>query len=326
MSSAEPKWFEVKRAQQFLQRYFRPSRLIQAKSLSDVSRAEVRLKLECDMPTGSFKVRGALYALHVQMTARSLTEVVAASTGNHGAAVAYSAKLLNVGAKIFLPVNANPTKKARIREFGAEIIESGRDISAAVEAAREYAGRTASFLLNDATNPDVPAATGVIAVEVIEEFPQVTEIWVPVGDTALIRGVSFAAKHLKSGVRIVGIQAERAPAYYLSWKQGSVVETETCDTIADGLATRLPVEENVATIRKLVDDIRLVGEREMMRAIEHLVVKEHIVVEPAGAAPTAAWLSERCRRGQIVLLVSGSNVAESILRQSLRAENDCMET
>jgi threonine dehydratase len=116
---------------------------------------------------------------------------------DHGAAVAYAAKLLNVSAKIFLPINANPTKQARIRARGAEIIEHGKDISEAFEAAREYVGRRGGFLLNDATNPDVTVGTATIGAEIIEQLPDVTQIWVPVGDTVLIHGIASAAKHLR---------------------------------------------------------------------------------------------------------------------------------
>jgi threonine dehydratase len=293
--------------------------LIAATSLNNVPHVPVHLKLESEMPTGSFKVRGALYALHAEMTKRRVAEVVASSTGNHGAAVAHAAKLLDIAATIFLPINANPTKQARIRACGAEIVEHGKDINEAFEGARGYAKRSGSFLLDDATNRDVPAGTATIAVEIIEQLPDVKEIWVPVGDTALIRGIASAAKQLRPEVRLVGIQAERAPAYYLSWKQGFAAPTDTCDTIADGLATRTPIEENVAAIRELVDDVRLVTEDQMLRAIEHLLVKEHVVAEPAGAAATAAWLADSTAapRGPIVLLVSGSNIAEPILRRAL---------
>ena len=319
VTSAKPKWPDIEGARQFLQPHFRPTRLIAATSLNNLPHAQVHLKLESEMPTGSFKVRGALYALHAEMTKRQIVEVVASSTGNHGAAVAHAAKLLNVSAKIFLPINANPTKKARIRACGAEIVEHGKDITEAFEGAREFAKRSGGFLLDDATNRDVPAGTATIAVEIIEQLPDVKEIWVPVGDSALIRGIASVAKRLRPEVRVVGIQAERAPAYYLSWKQGFAVPTDTCDTIADGLATRTPIEENVAAIRELVDDVRLVTEDQMLRAIEHLLVKEHVVAEPAGAAATAAWLSDSTATpsGPIVLVVTGSNIAKPILRHAL---------
>jgi threonine dehydratase len=312
----KPTWSDVQRAHQLLRRHFAPTRLSCAPSLSRGTQAQIYLKLESEMPTGSFKVRGALYALHREIENRSVTEVVASSTGNHGAAVAYAGKQLNVPVKIFLPRNANPTKQSRIRELGGEIVERGKDISEAFEGASEYAGRTGAFLLNDATNPDVPVGTATIAVEIIEQLPDVTAIWAPMGDTALIRGIAAAAKHLRPGVRVIGIQAERAAAYYLSWKQGIAVSTDTCDTIADGLATRIPIEENVAAIRELVNDVGLVTEAQMLSAVEHLLVKEHIVAEPAAAAATAAWLGDPNVEGDgpIVLLVTGANISESVLR------------
>ena len=315
----KPAWSDVQTAQKFLQQYFKPTRLPRASSLGRGAAAPVYLKLESEMPTGSFKVRGALYALHALIERQPVAEVVASSTGNHGAAVAYAGKLTNLPVKIFLPRNANRIKQDRIRELGGLIIEQGKDISEAFEGATEYARRTGAFLLNDATNLDVAVATATIAVEIIEQVPDVSAIWVPMGDTALIRGIASAAKHFRPKVRIVGVQAERAPAYYLSWKQGVAVSTDMCDTIADGLATRTPVPENVVAIRELVDDFRLVTEAQLLRAIERLLVKEHVVAEPAGAAATAAWVADSNSEahGPTVLLVTGSNIAESVLRQAL---------
>lgn len=319
----KPRWSDVQNARHLLEQHFSSTPLSIAPSLSKGTRVGVYLKLESEMPTGSFKVRGALYALHKELKNSSVAEVVASSTGNHGAAVAYAGRLLNVRVKISLPRKANPIKQSRIRDFGGEIVEYGKDISEAFEGANEYASRMGAFLLNDATNPDVPAGTATIGVEIVEQLPDVAAIWVPMGDTALIRGISSAAKHLRPGVRVIGIQAERAPAYYLSWKQGVAVSTDTCDTIADGLATRIPIEENVAAIRELVDDIRLVSEAQVLGAIQHLLVKEHIVAEPAGAAVTAAWLADSTfeANGPVVLLVTGGNISEPILRQALAGQH-----
>jgi threonine dehydratase len=314
-------WSDMQRALQLIRRHFAPTRLLAATSL-DKAGTQVYLKLESELPTGSFKVRGALHALQMETTRRQVYSVVASSTGNHGAAVAYAAKLLGIPAKIFLPVDANPTKQARIRELGAEIMEHGKDISGATEAALEYAKHTNAFFLNDADNPDVPAGTATITVEILEQLPQVSAISVPMGDTALIRGVAFAAKHLKPEIRIVGVQAERAPSYYLSWKRGVPVTTDTCDTIADGLATRTPLERKVIAIRELVDDIRLVTETQLLDAIRHLKTMESVLAEPAGAATTAAWLDGAVAGAgaSVVLLVTGANISETVRRQAL---DDC---
>jgi len=143
---------------------------------------------------------------------------------------------------------------------------------------------------------------------------------VPMGDTALIRGVAAAVKQIAPRVRIIGVQAERAPAYYRSWKEDRVVGTETCDTIADGLATRTPDAENVRDVKRLVDDVVLVSEDAMLRAIEVLLVEEHVLAEPAGAASTAALLAGGVEFGDnVVLVVSGANISKDVLRRALTA-------
>jgi threonine dehydratase len=313
-------WSEIQKAQQFLRDRLPRTRLLCSRSLRKRTDSAVYLKLETEMPTGSFKVRGALFALHSEIEQRPVTEVVAASTGNHGAAVAHAARLLGIPANIFVPCPVNTVKRNRIQELGASIVEEGNDITAARGFASEYSARTGAFVLDDATNPNVPAGAATIACEILEQLPDVAAIWVPIGDSALIRGIASAARHLQPNVRIIGVQAERAPAYYLSWINRAPVTTDTCDTIADGLATRSPVRENVETIHEVVDDVRLVSEEQMLNAILHLWTNEHIIAEPAGAATTAAWLANSSSAAEWpeALLVTGANVSETILRQALK--------
>ena len=243
----------IRQAQALLSRYLPVTRLVPAPSLSRGMGGRVWLKLESELPTGSFKPRGALYALSVNLQRRELKEVTASSTGNHGAAVAYAAKQLGIPATIFLPANPNPVKRANIAALGAKIVEDGAsDLRAAFERASTYSQKAGVYFLNDATDPDLPAGPATIACEIFDQLPESDAIVVPMGDTALIRGLAAAAKQLSPAVRIVGVQAERAPSYFLSWKQGRAVPTDTCDTIADGLATRTPEPDNVAAIRELV--------------------------------------------------------------------------
>jgi len=307
-------------AREFLARHLPQTRLVAAESFSQDPKQKVYLKLESELPTGSFKVRGALYALHVNMTRRAISAVVASSTGNHGAAVAYAAKLLGVKARIFLPENSNPVKKARIQGLGAEIVEKGAvDLAGAFGAASRYAAESGAFFLNDADDPDLPAGPGTIAMEILEKAPEVEVIYVPMGDTALIRGVAEAAKQTINKAKVVGVQSEQAPAYALSWKAGVAVGTDTCDTIADGLATRTPLAANVEAIQRLVDDVVLVSEREMLYAIRRLALDEQIIAEPAGAAATAAFLkaNSKSTAGSVTLLVTGANVSRDILRTAI---------
>jgi len=311
---------EVEQARQLLGRYLRPTRLVSAESLARHSGGRVFLKIESDLPTGSFKLRGALNALLTTATQRALSGVVAASTGNHGAAVAYAARVANIGATIFLPENPNPVKRARIVALGATVIERGAlGQSAASQGAAEFAREHGHYFLDDASEPLVAAGTATIASEMLDEIPTPDVIFAPMGDTALIRGLAAEAKRRHPGVRIVGVQAERAPAYVRSWQQGRVIVTEACDTIADGLASLHPLESNLTAIRELVDDVRLVSEREMLDAIRLLLLDEHVVAEAAGAAATAAFLQDSSAHADanVILLVTGANLAPEVLRRAI---------
>jgi len=315
----QPSLATIREARKFLAKYFAQTRLVAAPFLGRRTAKNVYLKLETELPTGSFKVRGAFYALARRMQREAVREAIASSTGNHGAAVAYAAKEFGIAARIFLPANCNPVKRGRIAALGAAIVESGGgDVASAFQLAAEYAKQPGVYFLNDATDQDLPAGPATIACEILEQLPKATAMVVPMGDTALIRGMAAAAKQVAPQVRVIGVQAERAPAYFLSWKEGRVVGTETCDTIADGLATRTPEAANVREVSKLVDDVVLVSEEQMLDAIAILLIEEHIVAEPAGAASTAALLKAGEGYGDFpVLLVSGANIPREVLKRAL---------
>jgi threonine dehydratase len=322
MSVIRPTLAEIAAARKFLAGHFAPTRLVEAASLSHAAGVRAYLKLEMELPTASFKVRGAMWALAEQVKQGAVSEVVASSTGNHGSAVAYAAQKLGVKAIIFLPEKNNPVKRARIAGLGASIVEKGSvDLAAASEAALEYSRMTGAYFLNDAADRALPAGPATIGSESLEQLPEVQAIYVPMGDTALIRGVAAAVKQQKPSVRVVGVQAETAPSYYLSWKSGVATETATCDTIADGLSTRKPDAGNVEAIRKLVDDVVLVSDQEMLKAIQILLLEEHLVAEPAGAAATAALLKNKSANGEIaVALVTGANVPREMLQRVLQLD------
>ncbi|HMF98561.1 MAG TPA: pyridoxal-phosphate dependent enzyme [Vicinamibacterales bacterium] len=167
------------------------------------------------------------------------------------------------------------------------------------------------------------AGPGTIGWEILEQCPECAELYVPVGDSALIRGVAAAVHAWRPAVRVIGVQAEAAPSYYLSWREGEVVSTETCNTIADGLATRTPVEANVRAVREAVADMRLVTEQQMLSAIERLATDEQVVAEPAAAATAAGLVSSLdgsvsrppgSSDEAVVLLITGGNIAPGLLR------------
>ncbi len=331
---------QVNEARELLLRFLRPTRLIPAERLvrvaysqpgnsdtqvysntqiySDNSDTQIYLKLETELPTGSFKPRGALYALMKNLEQRSVKGVVAASTGNHGAAVAYAALLAKIPATIFLPQSPNPIKRARIVALGATIKEVESKGQSLADAAAAFAHEQDYYFLNDASDELVPVGTATIAAEILDELRTPDVMIVPMGDTALIRGVAAEAKRRHPGVRIVGVQAAQAPSYVRSWQEGRVVTTDTCDTIADGLATCVPLEANVRAIRQLVDEVTMVSEDELLQGIRTLLFEEHLVAEAAGAAPVAAFLQNPTAYAgrSVVLLVTGSNIPHELLRQA----------
>jgi len=294
------------------------SRMVRADSLTPPQGAQILLKLECEGPTGSFKVRGAYHALERRFKRGTVRGVVTASTGNHGAATAFAARSLRLPARVYLPRNPNPAKRARIAALGAEIIEAGAMLEESRKHAARFARESGWYDLVDGVEPEMLPGAAAIACEILEQAPDARALFVPVGDSTLIRGVAYAAKQLQPEIRVVGVQAERAPAYALAFEKGRAVATETSDTIADGLAVREASEENVREMKGLVDEFVLVSEEEMLAAVRRLLLEEHVVAEPAGAATTAAFLKRGCAGGgTAVLLVTGANLSEDLLKRAL---------
>lgn len=313
---------QVNEARELLRRFLRPTRLITTERLGRDSDTQVYLKLETELPTGSFKPRGALYALMKNLERRTVKGVVAASTGNHGAAVAYAARLAKIPAMIFLPESPNPIKRARIVALGATVREVESKGQSLADAAAAFAHEHDYYFLNDPSDELVLVGTATIAAEILDELPTPDVMIVPMGDTALIRGVAAEAKRRSPHTKIIGVQAAQAPSYVRSWQEDRVVTTDTCDTIADGLATCVPLEPNVRAIRELVDEVTLVSEDELITGVRTLLFEEHLVAEAAGAAPVAAYLQNTTAYAgrSLVLLVTGSNIPHELLRQAAIGE------
>jgi threonine dehydratase len=304
---------DIVAAAELLGRYLPRTPLVPADGLH----AGLHLKLEQELPTGSFKVRGALVALHRAVQDGDVAHVTAASTGNHGAAVAWAARTLGVPATIFLPENPNPVKRSRIAEHGARVVESGPDIAAARVGAEAFAQERGALLLDDATDPHLPAGPATIGAEIMLQLPGTATVIVPVGDTALIRGVAAAVKRVNGATRVVGVQAATAPSYALAWRTGNAVPTADCVTIADGLATRVPEPANVAAIRQVVDDVVLVTDDAMLAAMRRLLRTEGIHAEPSAAASLAALDEIGLATSPVVAIITGGNTPAHVLARVL---------
>lgn len=310
---------DVYRARQVVSRYLSPTPLIRSSGMSEALGCEVYLKLETATPIGAFKVRGGINLISQLSQEERERGVIAASTGNHGQSVAYAARLFGVRAIIGAPEGANPDKVAAMRRLGAEVVLKGRDYDEAREWAEVEAQQKGYRYVHAANEPLLIAGVGTASLEIMESLPDVEAILVPIGGGSGISGHCVVAKAINPKVQVIGVQAEKAPSVYLSWKSGRKMETTEAATWAEGLATRTPFDLTLRIIQEHVDDIVLVGEEELRQGVRFLLEAAHQLAEGAGAAPAAAAqkLKARLRGRTVVLIVSGSNITLDQLRQVL---------
>ncbi len=284
--------------------------------------AEVYLKLECFQPVGVFKVRGAINKISSLSPAELERGLVTASSGNHGLAVAYAAKIYGAKTMVVVPENAVKEKVEALESYGADIVKYGKDYDEAYSKALEIQKEAGTTLVHPFEDPFVIAGQGTIGLELLEDVPNLDTIIVPVGGGGLISGISIVAKTLKPELRIVGVQAEGAPAVYRSWKAGKIVETDSVNTVADGLAARKPLDLTFGIIKRYVDTFLLVSEEEIGEAVLALLHDAHILAEPSGAASLAALLFKYHPKPdeKVAVIVSGANISidylASLLNQS----------
>ena len=310
---------DVYRARLVISRYLAPTPLVHSAAMSESLGCAVYLKLESATPIGAFKVRGGINLISQLTTEERGRGVITASTGNHGQSVAYAAKLFGVRAIIGAPEGANPYKVAAMRRLGAEVILRGRDYDEARMWVEEEARLKGYRYVHAANEPLLIAGVGTASLEIMEALPHVEAILVPIGGGSGISGHCLVAKQINPAVKIIGVQAEQAPAVYLSWKNGRKVETPEAATWAEGLATRTPFDLPLDIIREHVDDIVLVSEEELRQGVRFLLEAAHQLAEAAGAAPAAAAQKLKAQlRGQtVVLIVSGANITLEQLRRVL---------
>ena len=273
--------------------------------------ATVYLKLECFQPIGVFKVRGAVNKVCGLSQSERERGLVTASSGNHGLSVAYAAYIYGAKAIVCVPENAVEEKVKAIESYGAEIVKYGKDYDEAYLKALEIQGETEMTFVHPFNDPDVIAGQGTIGLELLEDIPDLDAVIVPVGGGGLISGIAIAMKTMNPNIRVIGVQPEGAAAIYRSWKAGKIVEIESVDTVADGLAARKPLKTSFKIIRRHVEDILLVTDREIGEAVLALLRDAHLLVEPSGATSLAALLFKyRLKPGEkIAVIISGANIS-----------------
>ncbi|MET9349560.1 threonine ammonia-lyase [Streptomyces termitum] len=310
---------DVRGAQKMLAGVARTTALEGSRHLSSLVGAPVLLKCENLQRTGSFKLRGAYVRIAGLRPEERAAGVVAASAGNHAQGVALASQLLGVRATVFMPVGAPLPKVAATREYGADVRLQGHVVDETLAAAQEYADETGAVFIHPFDHPDVIVGQGTVGLEILEQCPEVRTIVVGIGGGGLAAGVGLAVKSVRPDVRIVGVQAEGAAAYPPSLAAGHPVVVESPVTMADGIRVGRPGDVPFGLVREYVDEVRTVSEDALSSALLLCLERAKLVVEPAGASPVAALLSDPGSfRGPVVAVLSGGNVDPLLLQRILR--------
>ncbi len=291
-----------------------------SRTLSGILGCKLWLKFENQQFTASFKERGALNRLSVLSPKERKRGVIAMSAGNHAQGVAYHAHRLSIPATIVMPTNTPTVKVVNTRRHGAEVILTGETVEESAAFAVGHGRKNGLTFIHPYDDPLVIAGQGTLALEMLGAAPELDTLVVPIGGGGLISGMAVAAKALKPGIRLIGVQAQLYPSMYNAIK-GTHLPMRG-DTLAEGVAVKAPGRITQGIVRELVDDIILVSEQEIEHAVSLLINIEKTVVEGAGAAGLAAVLKGAARfKGHIVgLVLCGGNIDTRLLASVLTRE------
>lgn len=306
-------------ARQIVNQYLQPTPLRNYPELSEKLGFRAYIKHENHLPTGSFKVRGGINFIHNLPTKQRKQGVVTATRGNHGQSIAFAAAQFGVKATIVVPHGNNPEKNSAMRAFGAELIEHGKDFDEARELCETLQAERGFYYIHPCMEPELVHGVGTYSLEIFESLPNVHTIIVPIGGGSGVCGAITVAKAINPNVKIIGVQAENAPAIYRSWKAGEHVETDSCDTIADGLATRVPFPIPFSIIKEGIHDIVTVSEEEIRVGIRSALRWTHNLTEGAGVAALAAAfkLVDSLVGQNVAIIMSGGNLDTETLKEVL---------
>jgi threonine dehydratase len=309
---------DVLLAQKTIRAYLSPTPLFRYPALDAAVGAPTWVKHENYQPVGAFKVRGGInFMAHLEASQRQ-RGVVTASTGNHGQSIAYAARLFGVRAVIVVPTGANPIKVDAIRSLGAEVVFDGADFESCKRHCRVLEAEQGLRFVSSGDEPLLISGVATHTLELLESQPDIEVILVPVGGGSGAAGAALTAKSINPAIRVVGVQAEGAPAAWQSWRDRAPHSAEI-HTIAAGLATGEPFMMPQEIMWRYLDDFVLVNDDELRRAMRVLLEKAKTLAEPAGAAPLAAALRypELVKGRRTALILSGGNASLEELGQVL---------
>jgi threonine ammonia-lyase medium form len=299
-----------------------PTLLQYSGTLSRMTHNKVFLKPESLQLTGSFKLGGAVNVMMNLSDQEKKKGVVTCSAGNWAQAVAYAARLFDIRSVIVMAEHASKTKISATKGYGAEVIIYGENSNDVVNKAMNIAESEGLTYLSPFEDDYLIAGHGTIGLEILQEKPDTEVVFCPVGGGAFISGVALAIKEKNPKVKIIGVEPENANAMWLSLQQNRIVEKEQVNTIADGLALKKPGEKPFSIVKQYVDEIVLVTEEEIKRALIFLLGRAKLLVEPSGAVTVASIIADRVniKNREIVSILSGGNVDLNKLANYLKEE------
>ena len=296
------------KAKEKLSKVLLETHLIYSPIFSKESGNKVFIKPENLQKTGSFKIRGAYNKISNLTDAERKKGVIASSAGNHAQGVAYAAKESGIKAVIVMPKSTPLIKVESTKQYGAEVILYGDVYDDAFKKAKELEEKEGYIFVHPFNDEEVLYGQGTIALEILEKLPETDIIIVPIGGGGLISGIACAAKILKPGIKIIGVEPEGAASAYESIKQNKIIELKEANTIADGTAVKKIGELNFEYIKKYVDEIITVSDYELMEAFLLLVEKHKIIAENSGILSVAATKKIKEKNKKVVSLISGGNI------------------
>ena len=313
---------KIKHAQEVLQPIKHVTRLDHSTTFSRLAGGEIYLKLENLQKTGSFKVRGAAFAMSQLSDSEKKTGVIAASAGNHAQGVAYAASRLSIKSTIVMPIFSPVAKIQATRGYGANVVLHGETFDDALAHALKTAEETGVTFLHPFNDEDVIAGQGTIGFEILEELPDVDIIAIPVGGGGLSTGIAIAVKEQRPEVDIYGVEAESAASMKASFAANSLTGVEGLDTVCDGIAVKKPGPLTYEIAKDLFTDVVTVKDLQVTRTLFLLLERAKIVVEPAGCVALSAFQHQiiETKGKKAVSVLSGGNIDMGFMARVIEKE------
>lgn len=290
--------------------------LLTSQQLSDITGYDIRMKAECFQRVGAYKIRGPLNKFALMPEEQKRRGVVCSSAGNHAQGVALAARIHGIRAVVCMAENATPAKIAATKGYGAEVVLHGTIWDEANEKAKELVRDEGLTYVHPFDDEELIAGQGTLGLEIIQDWPEVDAVIVPIGGGGLIAGVSMAVKSHNPDIRVVGVESSDGPAMQLS-KEAGELQTIDCKTIIDGLRVRRCGELNFSVVQRFVDEIVSLPDKEIFEAMIWVMERCKLVVEGAAAAPVGALLQGLVKLppgSKVAVVLSGGNLNLDQLR------------